>query len=114
MSDPSLRRLLDATRNSEIPPHWQVQLRHQVHDHEQLPAINDIANRARQWGEILGYTEQKDPPQLADALNAVLRQADTYDRALFETMGVKTIWLESYEDIPKLLDKIPKAPRKRS
>jgi hypothetical protein len=114
MSDPSLRRLLDATRNSEIPPHWQVQLRHQVHDHEQLAAINDIANRARQWGEILGYTEQKDPPQLAQALNDVLRQADTYDRALFETMGVKTIWLESYEDIPKLLDKIPSAPRKRS
>lgn len=114
MSDPSLRRLLDATRNSEIPPHWQVQLRHQVHDHEQLAAINDIANRARHWGEILGYTEQKDPPQMADALNDVLRQADTYDRALFEAMGVKTIWLEEFDDIPKLLDKIPRMPRKKS
>ena len=114
MSDPSLRRLLDATRNSEIPPHWQVQLRHQVYDHEQLAAINDIANRARHWGEILGYNEQKDPPQLAEALNHVLRQADTYDRALFEAMGVKTIWLESFEDIAKLLDKIPTTPRKKS
>jgi len=113
MSDPSLRRLLDATRNSDIPPHWQLQLRHQVHDHEQLAAINDIANRARNWGEILGYTEQKDPPQLAQALNDVLRQADTYDRALFETMGVKTIWLETFEDIPKLLDKISRPPRKK-
>ena len=114
MSDPSLRRLLDATRNSDIPPHWQLQTRHQVHDHEQLAAINDVANRARHWGEILGYNEQKDPPQLAQALNDVLRQADTYDRALFETMGVKTIWLESFDDIPKLLDKIPIAPRKKS
>lgn len=115
MSDPSLRRLLDATHyNGGIPPHWQVQMRHQVHDHEQVAAKNDIANRARQWGEILGYDEQKDPPELADALNAVLRQADTYDRALFETMGVKTIWLESFDDIPKLLDKIPRAPRKKS
>ena len=115
MSDPSLRRLLDATHYSgEIPPHWQLQTRHQVHDHEQVAAKNDIANRARQWGEILGFDEQKDPPELADALNAVLRQADTYDRALFQTMGVKTIWLESFDDIPKLLDKISTAPRKKS
>src|SRR5689334_21321151 len=114
MSDPSLRRLLDATRNSEIPPHWQLQLRHQVQDHEQLAAITDIANRARHWGEILGYDFQKDPPELAQALNDVLLQADTYDRALFETMGVKTIWLQSFDDIPKLLDKIPTMPRKKS
>ncbi|HSE15594.1 MAG TPA: SIR2 family protein [Pyrinomonadaceae bacterium] len=114
MSDPSLRRLLDATRNSDIPPHWQVQQRHRVHAHEQQGAITDIANRARVWGEILGYNEQKDPPQLAEALNDVLRQADTYDRALFETMGVKTIWLESFEDIPLLLDKIATGLRKRS
>lgn len=113
MSDPSLRRLLDATRNSDIPPHWQVQLRHQVHDHEQRAAREDIANRARHWGEILGYNEQKDPPQLAQALNKVLRQADTYDRAVFQTMGVKTIWLESFDDIPLLLDKIPATPRKQ-
>ena len=115
MSDPSLRRLLDATHNTgEIPPHWQLQMRHQVHDQEEVAAKNDIANRARQWGKILGYDEQKDQPEMADALNAVLRQADTYDRALFETMGVKTIWLESYEDIPTLLDKISKPPRKKS
>jgi hypothetical protein len=112
MSDPSLRRLLDACRNSDIPPHWQLQQRHLVRDHEQLAAINDVANRARHWGEILGYNEQKDPPQLAEALNEVLRQADTYDRALFETMGVKTIWLESFDDSPVLLDKIPTTPGK--
>ena len=114
MSDPSLRRLLDATRNSDIPPHWQVQLRHQVHDHEQRAAMDDVANRARHWGEILGYAEQSDPPQMAQALNDVLRQADTYDRALFETMGVKTIWLESYDDIPLLLDKIATTSKKKS
>ena len=113
MSDPSLRRLLDATRNSDIPPHWQVQQRHQVHDHEQRAAREDIANRARHWGEILGYNEQSDPPQLAQALNNVLRQADTYDRELFETMGVKTIWVESFDDIPLLLDKIPTPSRKK-
>ena len=113
MSDPSLRRLLDASRNSDIPPHWQLQQRHLVRDHEQREAMDDINIRARRWGEILGYPEQKDPPQLAEALNALLEQADSYDRALFETMGVKTIWLESFDDIPALLDRIPVAPTKK-
>jgi len=111
MSDPSLRRLLDACRNSKIPPHWQLQQRHQVRDHERQAATIDVANRARKWGEILGNDQQKDPPQLAEALNDALRQADTYDRELFETMGVKTIWLESFEDIPALLDRIPATKR---
>ena len=75
--------------------------------------MEDVTVRARRWGEILGYPEQKDQPQLADALNAVLLQADTYDRELFETMGVKTIWLESFDDIPLLLDRIPAKPKKK-
>jgi len=113
MSDPSLRRLLDASRNSDIPPHWQLQRRHQVRDHEQLAAITDVEHRARRWGEILGYPEQKSPPQLTEALDDALKQADTYDRELFETMGVKTIWLESFDDIPMLLDRIPGTSSKK-
>lgn len=112
MSDPSLRRLLDATRNSDIPPHWQLQLRHQVRDPERREAIEDVAKRAREWGKLLGNAQKKDPPQLAEALNDVLRQADSYDRELFETMGVKTIWLESFDDIPILIDKIPTSSKK--
>ena len=114
MSDPSLRRLLDASQNSKIPPHWQLQLRHQVRDHEQSAAMNDITTRADRWGQILGYPEQKDQPQLAEALDAALQQADTYDSELFESMGVKTIWLDSYDDIPDLLDRIRRPPKKRS
>ena len=113
MSDPSLRRLLDACRNSDIPPHWQLQKRHQVQDDAQLEAMKDVATRARQWGKILGYKQRKAPPQLSEALNDALRQADSYDRALFETMGVKTIWLESFDDIPILLDEISSTPKKR-
>lgn len=108
MSDPSLRRLLDATHNSDIPPHWQLQLQHQVRDHEQNEAIEDIAKRAREWGEILGHNnELKDSHELAAALNDILKQADSYDRDIFQGMGVKTIWLESYDDIPALLEMIP-------
>ena len=114
MSDPSLRRLLDASRNSKIPPHWQLQLRHKVRDREQQAAMNDITNRAGRWGQILGYPEQKDEPQLAAALDAALQQADTYDRELFRSMGVKTIWLDSYDDIPGLLDRVRRPPKKKS
>jgi hypothetical protein len=106
MSDPSLRRLLDACRNSDIPPHWQLQRRHQVRDQEKDTAVKDVEQRARKWGEILGLTEFKDPPQLSAAVDAALKQADTYDRQLFETMGVKTVWLESFDDIPPLIDRI--------
>ena len=37
-------------------------------------AMNDISNRAIRWGQILGYPEQKDEPQLADALTAALER----------------------------------------
>jgi hypothetical protein len=114
MSDPSLRRLLDACHNSKVPPHWQLQKRHQVRPEQQIETMNDITNRARRWGEILDIDVEKDEPQLADALHNALRQADTYDRELFEAMGVKTIWLESYDDIPLLLDRISARSRSRS
>ena len=45
--------------------------------------------------------------------HAALQQADTYDSELFQSMGLKTIWLDSYDDIPALLDRIPAKPRKR-
>lgn len=106
MSDPSLRRLLDAAHNDNIPQHWQLQRRHQVRDHEKLTVINDVENRARRWGQILGSPQVKTPPELSDAVDDALKQADTYDRELFESMGVKTIWLESFDDIPGLIDAI--------
>ena len=112
MSDPSLRRLLDASQNSKIPPHWQLQKRHQVRDQEQQAAMADITTRANRWGQILGIPGDKNQSQLAEALNAVLRQADSYDSKLFQSMGVKTIWLDSYDDIPDLLDRIRAKPRK--
>ena len=109
MSDPNIRRLLDACRNSEIPPHWQVQKRHEIRDHERLQVAQDVERRAREWGTILGNEYIKEPRELLDVIDATLRQADTYDRQLFERMGVKTIWLSSFADIGILLEKIVSA-----
>jgi hypothetical protein len=45
-------------------------------------------------------------PELQEAVLSILEQADSYDRNLFEAMGVKTIWVEDYDDIPAVLDQI--------
>lgn len=104
MSDPSLRRLLDAGhRRGDRPAHWQVQRRHAVRDEERPLVIQRVQDLARRYGGAFGADALKSPPQLKEAVDAVLSQADTYDRELFEAMGVKTIWLEEYGDVPPLL-----------
>jgi hypothetical protein len=117
MSDPNIRRLLDACRNSDIPPHWQLQRRHAVPDGARNRVAQDVEERAREWGRILGDEHIKDPGELLEVINSTLKQADTYDRQLFESMGVKTIWVSNFTDIPPLLDEIsrparPKQPAK--
>jgi hypothetical protein len=108
MSDPSLRRLLDASRNSPIPPHWQVQKRHDIRDHEVMEVMGDVDRRARNYANLLGsgVDEVKQPAALEDSIRAALRQADSYDRQVFESMGVKTIWVDQFEDIPDVIDAI--------
>ena len=115
MSDPNLRRLLDAAHPSgSRPAHWQIQKRHQIQKQDRARVRANVQERALAQSELLGELQPgdqalKDDEQLSDAINAVLRQADTYDRELFESMGVKTIWLERFDDIPPLLRRISAA-----
>lgn len=107
MSDPSLRRLLDASRNSKIPPHWQVQKRHEVRDQEEEQAMAAIDHRAREAAKILGKQfDGKTSVGVRRALNAVLKQADTYDRKVFQSMGVKTIWVDRFPQMTEVVDAI--------
>ena len=109
MSDPSLRRLLDASRNSKIPPHWQVQKRHEVRADEVDAVKIDVERRARRQAELIGegFDEYKKPDQLMDAIRAAVKQADRYDRLVFQGMGVKTIWVDSFDHIRDVLGAIP-------
>ena len=108
MSDPSLRRLLDASRNSDIPPHWQIQKRHAIQDQETLQVMTEVERRARQYATLLGpgFDEQKKPFQLEEAIHLALQQADTYDREVFLSMGVKTIWVDRFDDVPDIISAI--------
>ena len=112
MSDPSLRRLLDASREAhDYPVHFQLLKRHVIQDSEEYKVLADVESRAQKIGKSLGMDEEKKPTQLVEVIQAALAQADTYDRQLFESMKVKTIWLESYDDISEILNAIaPKEP----
>lgn len=108
MSDPNLRRLFDASRNSDIPPHWQIQKRHEIHDHQVLEVMNDVERRAREYATALRrpFNQIKNPRELEESIHAALRQADSYDRQVFESLGVKTIWVESFDQITEVVDAI--------
>lgn len=60
MTDPSLRRLLDASRNWSYPPHYQVQKRHQISPDRRAAALEDIERRARRHAEPAGHRARRD------------------------------------------------------
>lgn len=108
MLDPNLRRLLDASYVfGEIPAHWQIQRRHKIARAEMRNVLREIRDRARRFRNEMDLAPPEEVPDLQDAVLSVLQQADTYDRNLFEAMGVKTIWTEDYDDIPAVLERIP-------
>jgi hypothetical protein len=110
MLDPNLRRLLDASYVfGDIPAHWQIQKRHKIASSEVRNVLRDIRDRARRFRKELDIPPPEEVPELGEPVRAILEQADSYDRNLFESMGVKTIWAEGYDDIPALLDRISSA-----
>jgi hypothetical protein len=107
MLDPNLRRLLDASYVfGEIPAHWQIQRRHKIARAEMRNVLRDIRDRARRFRKEMEIGAPEEVPELQEAVLSVLEQADSYDRNLFEAMGVKTIWVDDYDDIPTLLARI--------
>src|SRR5207237_1469192 len=73
MSDPNIRRLLDACRNSDIPPHWQIQKRHEIRDHEKFLVAQQIENRAEKWAAILDIQGKRKGSELLDVINDSLK-----------------------------------------
>ena len=67
--------------------------------------MTEVERRAREYATSLGsgIDEQKRPDQLDAAIHAALQQADTYDREVFESMGVKTIWVDRFDQVPDII-----------
>jgi hypothetical protein len=104
----TVRKRARSSRNSDFPPHWQIQKRHEIRDHEVLEAITEVERRSRNYATLLrsGFDERKKPAELEESIHAALRQADTYDRDVFENMGVKTTWVNQFEDVSNVIDAI--------
>jgi hypothetical protein len=68
----------------------------------------EVERRAREHAALLGsgFDEQKKPSQLEESIHAALRQADTYDREVFQSMGVETIWVDRFDEVPDVISAI--------
>jgi len=108
MSDPNLRRLLDASLTKGEPPHYQLQRKHQVPEEERQAVLQELERSAQEWRRLFRGSIDKQPNQLFDVLRMTLTQADSFDTQLFRKMGVNTIWLDSYDQIPQALREITK------
>jgi hypothetical protein len=67
--------------------------------------MTEVERRARDYATLLGngFDERKQPYQLEESIKAALRQADTYDREVFESMGVKTIWVNAFNEVADII-----------
>lgn len=107
MSDPNLRRLLDATYTLGQPPaHFLLRKDYDLTPAARTRAIRIVEEYARDQANRAKMQDVKTKPNVSDAIDVMLKQAHEYDRELFKDMGVGTIWINDFDDIPKLLDMI--------
>ncbi len=107
MSDPNLRRLLDASYvRGDVPAHWLVMRKHALKGDERQKQAAAVEERARRHAAAMGLPDRKEPERIEAALEAALKLADRYDRELLESMGVKTVWIEEFADLRPLLEAI--------
>ncbi|MGJ5816540.1 SIR2 family protein [Paludibaculum fermentans] len=108
MSDANLRRLLDATADGRKSRHFVIRKRFSLNYQQQQEAARRIHERA-----MTGLQPDErnrmmnDAPQLEFAIDRMLKAATEIDTTLLEEMGVATIWVDEYDEIPKVLQQIP-------
>jgi hypothetical protein len=107
LSDPNLRRLLDATRNADEPvSHFLVRPQYRIPDDDRMNVIERVEQSAREHARRMNVNFIKTPTQLDSAMNEMLKQARSYEDDLFADMGVGVLWISNYEDIRPLLSEV--------
>ena len=108
MSDANLRRLLDATADGRKSRHFVIRKKFTLGPTERQEAARRIHERAMTGMEPNERGRMvKDAPQLEHAIDQMLAEAQRIDTALLEEMGVGTIWVEDFAEIPEVLGQIP-------
>ncbi len=108
MSDANLRRLLDATADGRKNRHFVIRKRFTLDATERLEAARRIHERAMVRMEQNERDRMvKDAQQLEHAIDRMLTQAQEIDTTLLGEMGVGTIWVGDFAEIPEVLRQIP-------
>jgi hypothetical protein len=109
MSDPNLRRLLDASRRPGDPAsHFLFRKRYVLSPEERARAARTINERVLSQfpGGQPPETDLKNPQQFESAIDNMLSAQHIYDDQLFADMGVEVIWYDDHPDIPRMLGEI--------
>jgi len=108
MSDPNLRRLLDASRATGEPPsHFLFRKSYVLSPNERARAARTVNERVlSQFPSDQPPPELKDPSQFERAVDNMLSAQRQYDEQLFGDMGVEVIWYHEHTDVPGMLAEI--------
>ena len=112
MTDPNLKRLIDACK-SQAHYHYIVKQDYDLSHIDLAQAVAAVQHKAAREGKRRGDLRYKESRrEVANAIRCILKQAHIYDRQLFKDMGCRIIWLKTYNDIPPLLDHISRGTSK--
>jgi hypothetical protein len=108
MSDPNLRRLLEASHpEKSAPAHFVLKAEYTLTKDQKDHARRTITERARIEAMKLGVPDaEKSQDKLDHALNSMLSQALTYDADVLRELGVETILVKDFDAMPKFLETI--------
>lgn len=107
LSDPNLRRLLDATNNDTgSAVHFLVRPEYRIAEPDRIGVIARVEQSAREHAAKMDANFFKTPTQLDSAMGEMLKQARDYEDALFADMGVGVLWINGFDDIKPLLEEI--------
>jgi hypothetical protein len=107
MTDPNLRRLVDATNvRLSKPKHILIRRDHDTSEPAIENAMADIEKRVDQQRPSASKKSREDKGEFAKALRTMTGRAHAYEREVFKDMGIGVMWIKDYEDIPKFLQKL--------
>ena len=69
--------------------------------------LTQLSAQAEEQRALVGGDSTLDAVELERSLGTALDTANAFDRIVLESMGVKTIWVENFADLPELLARIP-------
>lgn len=102
MTDPNIRRLLDATREPRMKIKHVVVRRDQLSASTASKTAQQIDKRAAKYDS----TFVKTPPQLAQDIGAAVNQAKKFDEELLARLGVGVVSVPCFCNLPQVLARI--------